>query len=180
MPNISNKKILMIIAYNGYQDLEYGIPREIFEKAGCVVMTASSSLGQASGKLGGSTKVDLTLGQVKVDDFDAIVFVGGPGASEYFDDLKAHEIAKKALDENKVLAAICIAPVILAKSGVLSGRKATVWSSSVLDKSGIDELKKGGAEYVDQNVVLDKNLITANGPEAAEKFAQIIIEKLAQ
>ncbi len=173
------KKVVMIVAYRDYQDIEYRDTREAFDKAGYEVKIASSSLGTASGKLGGSLEVDVTLSNLDVADFDAMVFVGGPGATEYVDDETAHKVAQDAVAQDKVLAAICIAPEILAKAKVLEGKKATVWSS-VVDRGPIKVLEDGGVEYVDQNVVQDGKMITANGPAAAKEFGKTIVEVLSK
>lgn len=81
-------------------------------------------------------------------------------------------LAKKFYEAGKLTAAICVAPAILAKAGVLSGKKATSWSGAV------DDLKNGGAIYVNEQVVRDGQLITADGPSAAASFAKKIIEVL--
>lgn len=172
-----DKSAVIIIAFEGFQDLEYSKTRETLEKAGLKITVASSSLGTAIGKFGIRTEIDATLDEISVNDYDAIVFIGGPGAAEYIDNSTAHNLSREAVKAGKVLAAICIAPEILAKAGVLSGKKATVWSS-MLDRSSIDALKKNGAQYLDQEVVIDDKIITANGPAAAEKFGQAILEKL--
>ncbi|PIR71487.1 MAG: hypothetical protein COU43_02395, partial [Candidatus Nealsonbacteria bacterium CG10_big_fil_rev_8_21_14_0_10_37_25] len=77
----------------------------------------------------------------------------------------------------KVLASICISPVILAKAGVLKGKKATVWSSP-MDKVPVRILEENEAIYQDKSVVADGKIVTANGPAAAEKFAKAIITAL--
>ena len=74
----------------------------------------------------------------------------------------------------KIIGAICISPVILAETGILKNKKATVWTSS-LDKSAAKFLEEKGAFYEDVDVVVDKNIITADGPSSAEKFSQTII-----
>ena len=71
--------------------------------------------------------MDITLDQIDPGAFDAVIFVGGGGSEVYFDDPKAHNIARKAFKAKKLVCAICIAPSILAKAGLLEGRKATVW-----------------------------------------------------
>jgi protease I len=82
-----------------------------------------------------------------------------------------------AVDKNKVLGAICISPVILAKAGVLKNKKATVWASP-LDRSPIKILEENGAEFVDEKAVRDEKIVTGNGPDAAKEFAEVIIEAL--
>lgn len=173
------KKVAMIIAFKDFQDEEYSIPKQVLMGRGNKITTVSSELGKAIGTYGGEVDVDITLDKLSsgVDDFDAIIFVGGSGALKYIEDETCWEIAKEAVLKNKVLGAICIGPAILARAGVLSGKKATVWSSP-LDKSAVKILKEGGAIYEDSQVVEDGNIVTANGPEVARKFGETIAKAL--
>jgi protease I len=166
------KTILMIVADKNFRDEELFQPKEKFEKAGFTVKVAAGSSGEAKGMLGGRVKPDLTLSGVVLSDYAAIVFVGGGGAAQYFDDPVAHKIAQDTAKSDKILAAICIAPVILAKAGVLKGKKATVWSTEGT------ELQTYGAKYTGERVVRDGNIITGNGPFSALPFAQEIINAL--
>lgn len=175
----SKKKVVLVVAYQGFQDSEYSETRDVLEKAGAEITVVSSLKGEAQGKLGQKLKIDKTLEEIKTEDFDALVFIGGPGALEYVDDSSAHQLAKETVSQDKILGAICIAPEILAKAGVLKNRKATVWSSAV-DQSPIEFLKENGAEYVNQDVVADGNVITGNGPSAASEFGRKIAELLNQ
>ncbi len=165
-------KVLMIIATNNFRDEEYERPREIFEANGMEVVVASSSLDIARGMLGMTVKPDILVDEVRVEDYAAIVFVGGSGADEYYTNSSALSIAKEAANSNKILAAICIAPVTLANAGVLAGKRATVFSSK------INEIKNKGAIYVAEDVVKDGNIITASGSQAAYRFGQTIVEAL--
>lgn len=167
----------LIIAFEGFQDKEYGDTREVLEKAGIKTGVFSSKKGEAQGKMGEMVKIEKTIEELRVDDYEAIVFIGGPGALEYLENRTAWRIAREAVEKNKVLAAICIAPEILAKAGVLKGKKATVWSSS-LDQEEIKALEEAGALYSNENVVIDGKIVTANGPMSAKKFAQEIIKLL--
>jgi len=169
---LQGKSILMIIAHQDFRDEEYEEPRQVFEGRGAKVTVASSSLETAKGALGAQVKPDLLLKDAAVGDYDAIVFVGGPGAQEYWDDPVAHVIAQEAVAEGKVLAAICIAPATLARAGVLKGKKATVFSSEA------GALKAGGANYTGASVERDGLIITANGPQAAAEFAEEIAKAL--
>ena len=176
--NLNNKKIAIIIAFRDFRDEEYFIPKNTLESAGADIQTISTETDTAVGSQGGEAKVDVLLSDLKVADFDAIVFIGGPGTLNYLDNETSYQIAKEAVLQNKVLAAICISPTILAKAEVLAGKKATVWSSA-LDKSAVKILKDNGAIYQDNSVVVDGNVITANGPGAAEEFGKKIIEALS-
>lgn len=165
-------KVAMIIAKDGFRDEEYLQPKEVLTKSGIVVDTFSSSTGTAKGMLGAKVKVDKTIDELNVDDYDGIIFVGGVGSSEYWDNTKAHKIAQDAVSKNKVLAAICIAPVTLAKAGVLKGKKATVFSSEVV------QLKSYGASYTGKDVEVDGKIVTGSGPHAAKKFGETIRDLL--
>ena len=164
------KKILMVIAPNNFKDEEYFIPKEIFQKEGFVVKTASLNKIAISVE-GKKVDADFTIDDIKFD-FDAIVFSGGPGAAVYFNNEKLFEIVRRSYNEGKIIGAICIAPSILANSGILKGKKATSF------KSEESNLKQNGAIYIDEGVVVDGNIITANGPKASEEFANKIVEAL--
>jgi len=166
------KKAVMIIAKNNFRDEEYLQPKEILTKAKVEVVTASSSKGIAKGMFGAAQNVDITIDEIDAKNYDAVIFVGGGGASEYFNNSPAHKIARDAISGKKILGAICIAPVTLAKAGVLKNKKATVF------ESGIEELKKWGADYTGKDVEVDGNIVTASGPEAAKQFGKKILETI--
>lgn len=169
-------KALFIVAPEAYQDKEYGDTRTELEKGNVNIEVASSKSGEAQGKFGGKVKIDKTADQVNVDDYDAIIFIGGPGAVNFQHDKEAHRIIKETQDKQKLLAAICIAPTILAYAGALRGKKATVWDDGNGTQAEI--LRNGGAQYLAEDVVTDGIIITANGPHAAMRFGQTILKNL--
>lgn len=177
--NQQDEKAALIIASKDFRDEEYFVPREILEKSGMKVMTVSDSEGKARGADGGEAKVDLTLDELQVDDFEIVAFVGGSGALDHLDAERSYEIAKGVLAKGKILGAICIAPVILAKAGVLEGKEATVWSSS-MDKGPIETIEEEGANYHDRSVVMDGRIVTADGPESARKFGEVLLYALTK
>jgi protease I len=166
------KSVLFIIAHKDFRDEEYLKPRQILEAKGANIFVASSSLEVARGMLGAEVKPDILLDEVNVGDYDAFIFVGGVGAREYWDDERAHEIARKAIEEGKILAAICIAPTTLARAGVLDGKRATAFPSEA------KELKARGATFTGKAVERDGLIITAKGPEAAVSFGEEIARAL--
>jgi protease I len=172
IPDIAGKRIVMIVARRDFRDEELFEPRTILEEAGGEVIVASSSLEPAKGMLGGSVKPDLLVADVVAADYDAVVFVGGAGAKEYWNDGQAHAIARRAAEEGKVVAAICIAPVTLANAGVLEDRRATVW------KSEGEQLMAKGARYAGRDLEVDGHIITADDPESAGKFGRAIARAL--
>ncbi|MHC4599023.1 MAG: DJ-1/PfpI family protein, partial [Planctomycetota bacterium] len=98
--------------------------------------------------------------------------------STYFDDAEAHALAKAAAEKKKLIAAICVAPTILGKAGLLSGRDVTAFSS----EQGI--LEEAGAKYQKKAVVFcekgDFPLLTGADPYVAKEFAQALREQLLQ
>lgn len=171
-------KIAMIIAFKDFRDEEYFIPKEVFEKAGVEITTVSTAVGIAVGVHGGETQVTQMLEDLDVSQYDAVVLVGGRGSHKLLDNPDLHKVVQEAQKLNKVIAAICFAPAILARAGVLSGKKSTVWSSPI-DKSAIDILKEEGAIYQEGPVVVDGKLVTARGPEVAREFAQKVLSVLS-
>ena len=99
-------KVLMVIAPTMFRDEEYALPREILLKAGADVVTASTEPGVCTGKLGMKAEATIALANADPDDYDAILFVGGSGASLFFDDPAAHALAKHALEDMRVVGAI--------------------------------------------------------------------------
>ena len=174
---LENKRIVMITAFKDFRDEEYFVPREILEAAGAEIKTASNQKGTAIGADGGEVEVDLLVSEVNSAEFNAVVFIGGPGCLENLDNEDSYKVAKETVSQNKVLAAICISPTILAKAGVLQGKKTTVWSSP-MDKGPVKILEDNGAIYEDKPVVVDGKIITGNGPAAAEEFGEAIVQVL--
>lgn len=174
MQSVKGKKAVMIIAQNNFRDEELLTPKEVLEKNGVVVTVASSSLKGSTGMLGAKVKPDILFTNIKVADYDAVIFVGGSGSSEYWDEPAAHKIANDANSAKKIVGAICIAPVTLAKAGLLKNKKATTFSSTVKD------IKSFGAQYTGADVERDGNIITASGPAAAQKFGEALVRALGQ
>ena len=167
------KRVLMIIAHRDFRDEEFQEPKDVLEKKDFQVDVASSSTDKAIGMFGLEYKPDLLLSEVKVEDYSIIAFVGGAGSREYWEDKKAHEIARQSVTSGKVLGAICIAPVILANAGILKGKRATVFQSVA------NKLTSKGAQYTGKAVERDGLIITASGPSAAKDFGLALIEALS-
>jgi protease I len=164
--------VLMVIAPEGFRDEEYFFVREELEKLGHKISVASTKDVAVSSVNLKEVVVDLLIDESDVADFDALVFVGGPGATVYFDNEKVLEMCYQIIEQGKILGAICIAPGILARAGVLSGKKATSWSS---EKVNLDEV---GAITSDSHVVVDGQIITADGPNVSREFGHKIGEIL--
>jgi len=168
-------KILMVIAPKHFRDEELFVPKEFFESKKIVVDVASTTKTQVHGMLGKSITPKLLISEVVLDEYSAVVFVGGIGVEDnkLYESPEYVNLAKKAYLKAKIVAAICIAPKILASAGILKNKKATVFSS------GIEYLRTKGATVSNQDVVQDGMLITASGPNAAKKFAEKIYDMLS-
>ena len=164
----------MVIASSQFRDEEYQKPREILEAAGVKVTVASSSLNEAVGMLGLKVKPDILLQDARMEIYDAVVFVGGMGATEYWDSPTAHALAKQAYQSGKVTSAICLAPMTLANAGLLKGKKATIW------KDAAGDFKTKGVVYTGKPVEQDGKIITGSGPDAAEAFGKALAEALKE
>jgi len=172
MADKNTKKAILIIAREIFRDEELFDTQAALEAAGIETVVASSTLGTCTGKLGATAQATMLVDNITADDFDAIVFVGGTGAIEYYDNPAALQLAKEAAKKGKVVAAICIAPRILANAGLLSGVTATCYESEA------DALKKAGANFQQTDVVRDGKIITGSGPCAATEFGKTIAAAL--
>ncbi|MCA6073217.1 MAG: DJ-1/PfpI family protein [Endomicrobium sp.] len=166
------KKAVFIVAPETFRDEEYYVPRQILEDANVEVITASVKVGGLVGRFGYKTTSSLLISDINYNYFDAIVYIGGGGASVFFDNADALKLAVDFFNSKKITAAICIAGVILANAGILQNKKATVFID------GKDTLIKSGAHYTGNTLEVDGNIITANGPEAAESFGKAILNQL--
>jgi protease I len=163
--------VVLIIASKGFQPIEYQNTKKALENAGITVHTASTKLGEAIAADGTKAPVDLTIKHVIQADYDGIVFIGGPGVLDDLDNETSYELIRNTVKNSILLAAICIAPRILAKAGVLTGKKATGWDD---DNELADIFKTYGVTYLNEDVVVDNLLVTATGPAAATEFGKTV------
>lgn len=176
MGKLDNKNILMVIAADQYRDEELNDPKEIFIQEGARVTIASSTLNLCNGMFGAAQKPDILIKNARADDYDAVAVVGGSGTPKYlWQDNDLHKLLQDADSKNKVVAAICLAGAVLAIAGILCGVDVTVYETP----ESLEEMKKGKAKYIKQDVVSSDRIITANGPHAAKNFGTAIMERLA-
>jgi protease I len=172
MSDLMGMDVLMVLANDEFRDEEYREPAAALAHAMAGVDIAAAEERTCRGKLGLTVEPDLPLIQVEVRNYEAIIFVGGNGSSVYFDDPVALKIAQDAKKQGKLVCAICIAPGILANAGILDGKKCTCFPSAA------ENLRKRGAKLVNEDVVKDGKIITANGPDAAHAFGKLIVHTL--
>ncbi len=168
-------KILIAVAPEKYRDEELSEPVAAFQKAGIDFDIASTRRGPCTGMLGAKTIAALSFDDIDPKKYDGIVIVGGTGSQAHlWDDEMLPPIIKMFHQSGKVIAAICLAPVVLARAGILKGKKATYFESPVAFR----EMKAGGAMITNAPVVKDGRIITANGPAASKAFAEAIVQAL--
>ena len=167
-----DKKILIIISQRNFCDEEYHKTRAIFESFGSECKVASSELSSAIGMEGSIVKPDIHIRKINPNKFDSLCLIGGVGCTVYWHDKRVHNLVIGANKAGLLLGAICLAPVILANAGLLKGVRATAYPSAV------SYLERKGAYYSHKSVEIEKNIITANGPEAAEIFARKVSDLL--
>ena len=125
---------------------------------------------------GGVANSEITIAEAKADDYSAIVVCGGSSVPEFFwNDKKLQELVTAMSAAGKVVAAICLSTVVLAKAKLLAGREATVYFLP----QAIEALKEAGATYVKETLIIHNNIILAEGPPDSQRFGQAIRTALA-
>ena len=167
-------KRIAILAEEGFEDSELIEPMRAVKNAGAKVLILGTGSQQSyKGKRGLVTiTVDATSDKVKAEDFDAIIVPGGYAADKMRLYQSMVDLVKEAHDAGKLIAAVCHGPQLLISAGIVSGRRVTSWPSIAVD------LRNAGAEWVDEPVVQDGNIITARKPADLPRFNKAIIEAL--
>ena len=166
-------KIAVIIT-DMFQDVEYQKPAEAFRKAGHDLVNVGLKAGsQVRGEHGAVVTIDKAVRGISADDFDALFIPGGYSPDKLRIDPDAVRFAKEFFTKNKPVFAICHAAQLLITAQVLKGRRVTGWMSIVQD------IKNAGAEYVDAEVVVDKNLVSSRKPDDIPAFVREALAKLA-
>jgi protease I len=178
MIDIKNAHIL-IMATHGFEQAELEEPLNRLRHAGAQVKVAAPEPGQIRGwqKLdwGEIVPVDLTLDEVKVEDYDALVLPGGQINPDLLRiNTHAMRILKGFLDSGRIVAAICHAPWLLIEADALKGRKATSYRSIRTD------VINAGALWEDREVVVDNGIITSRNPDDLPAFCATIIEEVGK
>jgi len=169
----AGKKAALIIGSQNFQDVELFETKRILDAALVQTVIASTRTGVIQGVLGNVAEASIPVNRLKVDDYDAIIFIGGPGAAEYANNPAIMNMVRETVRKGKVLGAIGVAPTILANANVLSGIRATSFLSER------DRLLQAGAIYTVFAVERERSIITATGPDAAVQFGRVITNALA-
>lgn len=164
-------KNIGVIFANGFEEIEGLTIVDILRRAGLICQMVGLSGETATGAHGIKVVMDCTFDAFKDTKYDAIILPGGmPGAENLRDSRKLLESLKKASEADKLIAAICAAPIALAAADILHGKNVTCYPGF--------ESQLTGACYTASRVQVDGNIITANGPGSAMDFSYQILEYL--
>src|SRR4051812_44221882 len=138
---LNGKTVLMVIPHTQFREEEFFEPKKTLETAGAKVVVASTSVRTCYGMNGSSIASEITIADAKADDYQALVLCGGSSVPDFFwNDKKLHELTTAFANAGKIVAAICLSTVVLAKAKLLAGRNATVYFLP----QAIQELKTAG------------------------------------
>jgi 4-methyl-5(b-hydroxyethyl)-thiazole monophosphate biosynthesis len=161
-------RVLVPLA-EGFEEIEAVTIVDVLRRASIDVVTAALGDAEVEGSHGIAVTADARLDELKSADFDAVVLPGGmPGSRTLRDDERVLGIVRTLARENKLVAAICAAPIALEAAGVLAGKRATSYPGNELPS----------ARYAEERVVVDGTLVTSRGPGTALEFALTLVERL--
>jgi protease I len=166
----AGRTVLVYLPQQLFNEQEFEPALRRLSLAGVDTRLVASDSGVAVSMSQLVVRLDLALRDVNVADYAGIVLVGGSGAAVYWDDSLLQARCREFASSGKVVAAIGIAPVTLARAGVLKGRKATVFR----DATTVEWLRQAGARYSFNGVVADRDVITAASSEQARAFGQAV------
>ncbi len=166
-------KRMIVLVEDSYNDLEFWYPYYRLQEAGATVQVVAPRSGQVyTGKAGLPVTADLAASEVKIADYAGLVIPGGYAPDRMRRDRSMVSLVKDFTDAGKVVAAICHAGWMLASAKVLPGRTVTAFFAIK------DDLVHAGANFIDQEVVVDGNLITSRTPKDLPAFMRAVIGAL--
>ncbi len=176
MPSIADAHVL-IMATNRFEESELFGPHEILIGKGAKVSLASPTneeiMATVHDEPGRRIKPDLTIGEVRLDDYDALLLPGGVGNPDKLRmDADAVRLIREFAEAGKPVAAICHGPWLLVEADLLRGKRATAWASILTD------LRNAGATVVDEPAVTDGNIITSRKPDDVPAFTEALIKAI--
>lgn len=174
MADPATSNVLIVLPQSRFKDEELKTLQAPLTRRKVPMKIAAPVKKEVYGMSNTRVRPDLSFDEVEVSEYEAVVFIGGMGVRELWDDERAHAIARAAFEGGRILAAISTAPVILARAGLLEGREATVYFSET------KMLTEKGATYTGAPVSVSDNIVTVKGPEAVEKFGLGLIKMLSE
>jgi protease I len=174
-----NGKKVAILVEDGFEQIELTSPKEALEKAGAKTHIISPKRDKVKGwehtQWGQEFPVDVSLDKANANEYDALLLPGGVMNPDKLRTSKqAVQFVRSFFDQGKPVAAICHGPWILVEADVVNGRKVTSYTSIQTD------LKNAGANWVDQEVVVDQGLVTSRKPDDLPAFNRKMVEEIAE
>jgi protease I len=168
------EKSIAVIIDDFFEDAEYTQPAAAFKQAGYTVLHVGLQKGKIvlGKKRGAKVRIDETVKDVSVGQFDGLLIPGGYSPDRLRVDEDAVRFVKDFVNSGKPVFSICHGPQLLITAQVLKGRKITGW------KSIIQDIKNAGAVFLDQEVVEDGNLISSRSPQDLPAFIKASLQKL--
>ena len=175
---MQGKKVAILVA-EGFEQVELTQPRDALQAAGAQTEIVSIEAGTVQGlnhiDMGDKFPVDRLARDVKAEDYDALLLPGGAVNPDTLRlDQDAMKFVRAFYDAGKPIASICHGPWSLSETGVIDGLKMTSWPSLQ------HELTLGGAQWVDQEVVSDRGIVTSRNPKDIPAFNRKMIEVFAE
>ena len=168
---LDGKKVLIVVPHTQFRDEAFFEPAKILADEGAIVVVASTTARTCYGMKGGTVQAEVAIADAKAEDYAALVICGGSSVPEFFwNDKKLQELAAAMSAAGKIVAAICLSTVVLAKAKLLADLEATVYFLP----EAIEELKAAGARYVKETLLIHNNIILAEGPPDSQRFGQAI------
>lgn len=170
-------KKVAILAAPGFEEIELMASLDILRRLNMEVLLAGVQSDKVTGAHDAAVTTDTMLDQLHADQLDALVLPGGAASWVLRDTPEVIHLVKKMHAAGKLVAAICAAPIVLAKAGLVRDKDVTAYPALEVYR----ELNEAGARIIkDERVVLDGNLLTANGPGASLLFGYSIGEYLGE
>lgn len=178
MMKLKNKKVA-ILAENGFEESELFEPLDRLKKEGANVQILSSKSGEIQAmkdkEWSKKIEVDHTFDEVSASDFDAILIPGGViNPDKLREEESALKLIRKFHEKNMPIASICHGPQVLINAEVVEGKKLTSYSSIRKD------LENAGAQWVDEEVVVDNGMVTSRNPDDLPAFMDKMVEEFAE
>jgi len=172
-------KRIAVLATNGFEQSELVEPKRALEGAGARVEVVSPETGAIKGwnhtRWGDEVKVDRKLDEVKADEYDGLVLPGGVmNPDKLRTNQRAVELVRAFFNQGKPIASICHGPWLLVEANVVRGLKMTSWPSVQTD------IRNAGGEWVDQECVVDRGVVTSRKPDDLPAFNAKAIEEFAE
>lgn len=173
MGKLTGKKIAFVIAPKDFRDEEYFQPKVVLQAQGALIDTiCKGDPEEVTGTKGGKAHTNAAFSDLKPENYAGVVFVGGVGVKKYWNDKKVQKVAQSFDNARKLIGAICSAPVILAKAGILKNRTVTSF------KDDRAEIEAEGVKWVDKPSLIDGHIVTSKGPGVAMLFGMDLLKVL--